>query len=61
MKRKIKGRICEAAALLGSVGVFLTVGAVENFSITLSCGAVITALFAALAIAAVCVGCKEEN
>lgn len=59
MKRKIKNRICEAAALLGSVGVFLTVGAVENFSITLSRGAVITTLFAALAIAAVYVGCKE--
>ena len=61
MKRKIKGRICEAAALLGSVGVFLTVGAVENFSITLGRGAVITALFVALVIAAVCVGCKEGN
>ena len=61
MKRKIKNRICEAAALLGSVGVFLTVGAVENFSIALSRGAVIMALFAALAITAVCVGCKEEN
>ena len=60
MKRKIKGCICEAAALLGSVGVFLTVGAVENFSIALGRGAVITALFAALAITAVCVGCKEE-
>ena len=61
MNHKIKGRICETAALLGAVGVFLTVGAVENFSITLSRGAVIMALCAALAIAAVCVGCKEGN
>lgn len=59
MNRKIKGRICEAAALLGSVGVFLTVGAVENFSISLRTGAGIMAICAALAIAAVCVGCKE--
>lgn len=59
MKRKIKNRICEAATLLGSAGVFLTVGAVENFSIALGRGAVIMALCAAAAIAAVCVGCKE--
>jgi len=61
VNRKIKGRICEAAALLGSVGVFLTVGAVENFSIALSRGAVIMALCAGLSIAAVCVGCKEGH
>ena len=61
MNRKIKGRICEAAALLGAVGVFLTVGAVENFSIALGRGAVIMAFCAGLSIAAVCVGCKEEN
>lgn len=60
MRNKMISRICEAAALLGSVGVFLTVGAVENFSIALSRGVVIMALCAALAIAAVCVGCKEE-
>lgn len=59
MNRKIKNRICETAALLGSVGVFLTVSAVENFSIALGDGAVIMALCAAQAIAAVCVGCKE--
>ncbi len=60
MNRKIKNRVCEAAALLGSVGVFLTVGAVENFSISLGTGAGVMAVFAALAVAAVCVGCKED-
>ena len=59
MKHKIKNRICEAAALLGAVGVFLAVGAVENFTISLRTGAGIMAAFAAMAVTAVYVGCKE--
>lgn len=61
MKHKIKGGIIEAAMSISLAGVFLTVGAVENFSISIGRGAVIVTLCAALAIAAVCAGCKEEN
>lgn len=59
MKNKTIGRICEGVTLASCVGLFLTVGAVENFSVSLGRGLLIIALCAGVAAVAVAVGCKE--
>lgn len=60
-KKRIKDRICEATILLAMAGMFLTVGAVENFSISLGKGILISGVFIISAAAAAVIGCMEAG
>lgn len=60
MKRRTKEVICEGLLLLSAVGLFVTVGAVENFSIGLATGGILLVVCAAFATVAVIFGYHDE-
>ena len=57
--KKIKANAYEIAILLACVAGFLTVGAVENFSITLGRGLLIIGGCAIVGAVATVMGCRE--
>lgn len=61
MKQKIKYRICEISVAVSMIGIFLTVGALENFSISVGEFLAIGGAFAAIGFAAVVFGCWEDS
>lgn len=61
MKRKIKEGIYEAIIIAAMAGVFLAVGAVESFSISIGRGIALVSIFTAAGAFAVVAACKEDK